>query len=97
MMRLFEQVGFRPNITQEINQQQIIMSLVAAGLGVSMAPKSIARLGESKDVVFLDLIEPRPIVEFNILWRRDDTSPVLHTFLDIVRKVAREATTQEEM
>ena len=90
MMRLFEQVGFRPNITQEINSPQIIMSLVAAGFGVSMAPKSIERSGESKDVVFLDLTEPTPIVEFNILWRRNDTSPVLQAFLDIVRRVARE-------
>ena len=93
MMRLFEQVGFRPNITQEINSQQIILGLVAAGFGITLAPKSIEHLGEYKDVIFIDLINPTPVVEFNILWRRNDTSPVLQAFLDIVRRVAREAKT----
>ena len=94
MMRLFEQAGFRPNVTQEINQQQIIMSLVSAGFGVSLAPKSIMSLGEQKDVVFLNVVDPTPIVEFNIVWRRNDTSPVLQAFLAIVRKVAQEGSIQ---
>jgi DNA-binding transcriptional LysR family regulator len=87
MMRLFEQVGFRPNVTQEINQQQIILSLVIAGFGVSIAPRSIsAQCGER--VVCIDLVDPTPVVEFNIVWRRNDGSPILQAFLDIVREVA---------
>ena len=89
MMRLFEQVGFRPNVTQEINQQQIILSLVSAGFGVSLAPKSIANVGMDAGVVFIDVIDPTPIVEFNIVWRRNDPSPILQTFLTTVREVAR--------
>lgn len=89
MMRLFEMVGFRPNVTQEINQQQIILSMVAAGFGVSLAPRSTPGVSESKDVVYMDLVEPTPMVEFNIVWRHDDTSPVLHAFLDTVRQVSQ--------
>lgn len=88
MMHLFEQVGFRPNVTQEINQQQIILSLVSAGFGVSLAPKSITNIGEGAGVVFIDVIDPTPIVEFNIVWRRNDPSPILQTFLATVREVA---------
>ncbi len=88
MMRLFEQAGFRPNVTQEINQQQIILSLVSAGFGVSLAPKSITRLGSGAGVIFIDVIDPTPIVEFNIVWRRADPSPILQTFLATVREVA---------
>lgn len=91
MMRLFEQVGFRPNVTQEINQQQIILSLVIAGFGISLAPRSITSIAKGVDVAFVDVVDPTPIVEFNIVWRRTDASPVLQTFLAIVREVARTA------
>ncbi len=89
MMRLFEQVGFRPNVTQEINQQQIILSLVIAGFGISLAPRSITSIAKDADVAFVDVVDPIPIVEFNIIWRRTDASPVLQTFLATVREVAR--------
>ncbi|GCE28942.1 LysR family transcriptional regulator [Dictyobacter alpinus] len=89
MMRLFEQVGFHPNVTQEINQQHIILSLVSAGFGVSLAPKSTANLGSYVDVVFLDVVDPTPIVEFNIIWRRNDPSPILQRFLATVREVVQ--------
>ncbi len=89
MMRLFEQVGFRPNVTQEINQQQIILSLVIAGFGISLAPRSITSIAKGADVAFVDVVDPTPIVEFNIIWRHTDASPVLQTFLATVREVAR--------
>lgn len=88
MMRLFEQAGFRPRIIQEVNQQAIILSLVVAGFGVSLAPKSAPGLKESRDVVHIDLKEPTPTVEFNIVWRRNDPSPILRAFLETVREVA---------
>jgi DNA-binding transcriptional LysR family regulator len=88
MMRLFEQVGFRPNVTQEINQQQIILSLVIAGFGISLAPRSITSIASGADVAFVDVVDPTPVVEFNIIWRRTDTSPTLQAFLTTVREVA---------
>jgi len=91
MMRLFADVGFRPNITQEVNQQQLILSMVAAGLGISLAPKSAFRASEDENVVYRDLIEPTPTVEFNVVWRRNDPSPVLHALLDTIRDIAQDA------
>ncbi len=91
MMRLFEQVGFIPNIVQEINQQQMILSLIAAGFGISLAPKSTPGIAENKDIAFRDLIDPTPVVEFNVIWRQDDNSPVLKAFLNTVREVAQDA------
>ncbi|GAC1350223.1 MAG: LysR substrate-binding domain-containing protein [Ktedonobacteraceae bacterium] len=88
MVRLFEQVGFRPNVTQNVNQLQIVISLVAAGLGVGLVTASTERLA-SQDVVYLDLIDPTPWAEFNVVWRKDDTSPLLHAFLAVVREVAQ--------
>ena len=91
MMRLFEQVGFVPNVIQEINQQQVILSLIAAGFGISLAPKSTPGIAENKDIAFRDLVDPTPIVEFNVIWRRGDNSSVLRAFLDTVREVAQDA------
>lgn len=92
MMRLFEQVGFRPRVTQEISQQQIIIGLVAAGFGISMVPKSAARQENGGGVVYLDLVDPTPRVEFNVVWRREDSSPILHEFLQTVREVSSNVT-----
>ncbi len=88
MTRLFETVGFRPKVTQEVNQLQLVISLVAAGLGVGLVTTSTERLS-SQDVVYLDLVDPTPIAEFNVVWRRDDTSPLLHAFLTTAREVAK--------
>ena len=87
MVRLFEQVGFRPHVTQNVNQLQIVISLVAAGLGVGLVTASTERVA-SQDVVYLDLVEPTPWAEFSVIWRKDDTSPLLHAFLAVVREVA---------
>jgi DNA-binding transcriptional LysR family regulator len=87
MTRLFEQVGFRPHVAQEVNQLQIVISLVAAGLGVGLVTASTQGLA-SQDVVYLDLVEPTPQAEFSVVWRKDDTSPLLQAFLTVVRECA---------
>jgi DNA-binding transcriptional LysR family regulator len=89
MTYLFGQVGFRPHVTQEVNQFQIIISLVAAGLGVSLVTTSTERAQRQK-VVYLDLVEPTPMTEFNVVWRRDNISPLLQAFLAVVKEVAEE-------
>ncbi len=87
MMRLFEQTGFRPNVAQEVNQAQLFVDLVAAGLGVSLMPTSAAR--EPADgVVYRAVTEPTPMVEFDIIWRCDNTSPLVAAFRDVVREIA---------
>jgi DNA-binding transcriptional LysR family regulator len=88
MTHLFDHVGFRPQVTQEVNQLQIVISLVAAGLGVGLVTASTERLA-SQDVVYLELVNPTPWAEFSVVWRKDDTSPLLQAFLAIVREVAQ--------
>lgn len=88
MTRLFEQVGFRPHVTQEVNQLQIVISLVTAGLGVGLVTTSAQRLS-SQDVVYLDLVEPTPKAEFSVIWRKDDSSPLLQAFLATVKEVSQ--------
>lgn len=88
MTRLFDHTGFQPRVAQEVNQLQIVISLVAAGLGVGLVTASTERLA-SQDVVYLDLVDPTPRAEFNVVWRKDNTSPLLRAFLAIVREVSQ--------
>ncbi len=88
MIHLFEQVGFRPHITQEVNQLQIVISLVAAGLGVGLVTASTQGLS-SQDVEYLDLVEPTPRAEFSVVWRKDDASPLLQAFLAVVKEFSQ--------
>ena len=87
MTRLFEQAGFRPTVAQEVSQAQILVDLVAAGLGVSVTPRSAAQ-GVGAGVAYLAFAEPTPMVEFDLVWRRDDASPLVRAFLDVVRDIA---------
>jgi DNA-binding transcriptional LysR family regulator len=88
MTRLFEQAGFRPHVAQEVNQFQIVISLVAAGLGVGLVTASL-RGFSSQDVVYLDLVDPTPRAEFSVVWRKEDTSPLLQAFLATVKEVSQ--------
>jgi DNA-binding transcriptional LysR family regulator len=91
MTRLFEQVGFRPHVAQEVNQLQIVLSLVAAGLGVGLVTASIEGIS-GQDVVYLDLVDPTPRAEFSVVWRKDNTSPLLQAFLNVVKEVSQVTT-----
>lgn len=94
MMRLFEQAGFRPTVTQEVNQAQLFIDLVAAGMGVSLVPASAARRPDD-GVDYLPIAKPAPTVEFDIVWRREDTSPLVQSFISVVRDIATGTTDRE--
>ncbi len=88
MTRLCEQAGFRPHVTQEVNQLQIVIGLVAAGLGVGLVTASTQGLS-SQDVEYLELVEPTPKAEFSVVWRKDDASPLVQAFLAIVKEFSQ--------
>ena len=93
MVQLFEKAGFQPNVAQHVNQLQIAISLVAAGLGVGLVTTSTER-DARQDVIYRELIDPTPVAEFNVVWRKDNTSPLLRAFLAVVKEVAHEETHQ---
>jgi hypothetical protein len=65
------------------------MILVSAELGVAFCTPSVRRLWP--DLVFRPL-QTSILVEQAVAYRRDAQSPVLKTFLRMVRQVARRAT-----
>ena len=84
LMRLCHDAGFTPRIVQEGAQVDII-SLVAAGFGVSILPASVREV--QREGMVLRPIVGSPHTELFVAWRSDDASPVVRDFLETVRKV----------
>ncbi|MEX3956959.1 LysR family transcriptional regulator [Trinickia sp. EG282A] len=76
--------GLSPRIGQEAIQMQTIVSLVSAGMGVALVPRSLRNLRRT-GVVYRPLAERAPIVETGLVWRTGDVRPVLGGFIEIVR------------
>jgi DNA-binding transcriptional LysR family regulator len=82
LMGLCRAAGFTPHIVQEAPQLDII-SMVAAGFGVSIMPSSMRNF--RRPGLSFRAIVGAPQVELSIVWRHQNLSPALHKFLDLVR------------
>jgi DNA-binding transcriptional LysR family regulator len=77
--------GFSPSVAQEAPRMTATMSLVAAGLGVSIVPASMARL-RGDGVAYRALCEcPGLSAPLYLATRLDDRSPALARFVEVVR------------
>jgi DNA-binding transcriptional LysR family regulator len=65
--------GFMPRVTQEAEQVHTLMSLVNAGLGVTIAPEWVTEYF-CTGVCYANLIDPMPSYELLIAWRAEATS-----------------------
>lgn len=86
MTRLFKQASFCPHVVQEVNQLPMVINLVAAGLGIGLVTASAVQPA-NPDIVYLDLVDPTPVAEFDLVWRRDMHSPLVDAFLRVVKEV----------
>jgi DNA-binding transcriptional LysR family regulator len=74
--------GFSPQVENEPNSMQTILSLVEAEEGVAIVPASISNL-RSNGVQFVRLV-PDLHLDLIVAWSRGETSVVLRTFLDFL-------------
>ena len=78
--------GFAPHIVQEANDLFAILSLVGAGLGVSLVPRSAA-LMRLPGVSFQELSLPEAAWNIGLAWHRDSGDvPLVQGFIKIVKK-----------
>ena len=82
-----QQAGFSPRIIQEAKEMQIMLGFIAAGLGIALLPASFKHF-QRPGVIYRRLQPSTPEIELAIAWRRDDPSPVLQAFLEVVREFA---------
>lgn len=81
----FRDAGLTPRIGQEAIQMQTIVGLVSAGMGLALVPQSVSNL-KRPGVRYKLLHGKTPMVETGLAWRRDNISPVLHRFLELLGK-----------
>jgi DNA-binding transcriptional LysR family regulator len=84
ILACFRAAGVTPAIGQQAIQMQTIVSLVSAGMGLALVPQSVCNLMRP-GVEYRALADPTPMVETGIAWRRDNASPVLKGFLELLR------------
>jgi DNA-binding transcriptional LysR family regulator len=76
--------GFRPNFVQEAPQWPTVLRLVAAGLGVSLAPSCVARI-TTPGVVF-KRVRSRHWTSIDIAMKTKLDNPATEAFLGIARR-----------
>ena len=81
-------------MVQRTVEIQTTLSLVAAGIGVSIVPKCIGNL-QRKDVVFRRLAGVRAHTELLVAYREEDPSPVVQTFLKVLWHRVRDQEREE--
>ena len=85
ILSCFRAAGITPVIGQEALQMQTIVSLVSGGMGLALVPQSVSNLMRA-GVEYRALVDPTPLAETGLAWRRDSASPVLRGFLDLIEK-----------
>jgi DNA-binding transcriptional LysR family regulator len=81
--------GFSPRVGQQAPRITSTLSLIAAGLGISLVPASLQRMNMD-GVTYRRLagtIQPKAVL--NLASRRGDTSNVLRQFLTLVKRAAK--------
>lgn len=78
-----KRAGFIPRVVRETDTSQVLMSLVAAGVGVTIVPQELQALEESKGLVFKPLSMDDTSVDHGMAWRSDNKNPLLKKLLDI--------------
>jgi len=80
-----QRAGYSPNIGQEAPRMLATLSLVAAGLGVTLVPQSMRRL-RVHGVVYRSVdSEAGLVAPLNLAYRRSETSPAARRFTALAR------------
>jgi DNA-binding transcriptional LysR family regulator len=85
ILACFHDAGLTPRIGQEAIQMQTIVGLVSAGMGIALVPQSVSNL-KRPGVEYKALAGKTALIETGLAWRRDNASPVLRAFLELLRK-----------
>ncbi|MFT5729637.1 MAG: DNA-binding transcriptional LysR family regulator [Desulforhopalus sp.] len=83
-MTAFNHCNYSPNIVQEVSNKAASLALVAAGIGISIVPESLARRSPEQ-VVFKKLTGDVPTLEIHVVYRENTVHASRDNFLRIVR------------
>ncbi|HTX49810.1 MAG TPA: LysR family transcriptional regulator [Caulobacteraceae bacterium] len=79
--------GFSPHVGHETPQMIATLSLVAAGLGVSLVPASLTRM-RLDGVAYRPLLGEPPHAQLNLAVRRGETSTAVRRFVEVATRTS---------
>lgn len=85
MIALLRATGVDPQVAIEANDVQAALGLVAAGIGATLVPTSVAESGRT-DVAFVALDDEAARSPVILSYRAADRSPLVQSFLDLARR-----------
>lgn len=87
VLKLCQEAGFSPIVSQEVGDAVTGVALVAGGFGVCLVSESATAL-KLAGVSYIPLrnIPNDSRVDLSCIYREDDNSPLLHSFLNTVRQ-----------
>jgi DNA-binding transcriptional LysR family regulator len=86
VLGLCRAAGFTPNVVEESRELYTSVSLVEAGLGVSILPASVEKLGWT-GVRYRPVPSEKAETRIAAAWRRDRRRPVVGAFMGVVEEV----------
>jgi DNA-binding transcriptional LysR family regulator len=81
-----QQLGFLPQIAQEINTVSELFDLVGAGAGIGFVKRSIATRVQEAGVVFREFSGPKLFIDTGIAYRPDNRSEALRVLIALLRE-----------
>jgi DNA-binding transcriptional LysR family regulator len=84
VLALCRNAGFVPRVVQESRELYTTVSLVEAGMGVTIIPASIAKMGWTS-VRYLPIASLLARTRIAAAWRTDRDRPVIRSFLEVAR------------
>lgn len=85
VMALCRSAGFTPTVVEESRELYTSVSLVEAGVGVSILPASVEKLGW-RGVRYRPIPSPGAETRIAAAWRKDRERPVVEAFMGVVRE-----------
>ncbi|HEY7684213.1 MAG TPA: LysR family transcriptional regulator [Gemmatimonadales bacterium] len=88
VLGLCRAAGFTPNVVEESRELYTSVSLVEAGLGVSILPASVEKLGW-QGVRYRPIPSASAQTSIAAAWRKGRARPVIHAFMGVVQSRAQ--------
>jgi DNA-binding transcriptional LysR family regulator len=79
----YQQGGFEANVHQEVDATSVMVSLVAAGLGMALLPNSVSHV-QSRKVPYSAAESPTIAMSLVAAWKVGNDLPAIPRFLEIL-------------
>lgn len=87
--------GFSPNVIQEAEGIFTILTLISTGMGISLVTTLALEYGNS-GVVFRPVLDDTATMDLSMVWRKNEESPLVDTFLGVYDELFNEVNNLKE-